>query len=466
MRVAWIGPARNGGGVPGMGRLILAGLLEKGVSVDLFTIEPAVNLPAELSSHPGLNVIRIDPKWEYGHWYSRKPFRAFITSTIARTRAYGRVCDALIEKNRQRPYDCLFQLSQTELFKLGRHLEELPPIIVYPCTHAAGELRWHRRESTYARQSESSFMHYLVRMFLIFRAFVQKRELHKPALVLGMSRRFNELISKDYDISPSRQGVLYHPIAGAGDALSPNRPVPGRKLTLLFVARISVRKGVEQIVELSKRLDDLADHVAIKVIGDRTQWSDYRGHLKELNPRTAQYLGGLNHEETMAQYDAADILLLPSMYEPGGIVVGEALSRGMCVVASDEVGSAEVVDEDCCRHFQAGNMDAFEKATRRLIDDLSHDQSRLREAASRQCVEHFMPGKIASDLLGHLKRLAGLPHDSRLKSFHLKSRHVFCKISADCEIRCYDDSAGGGKSLHIVYIACSVLQGCRYFGAR
>jgi glycosyltransferase involved in cell wall biosynthesis len=405
MRIAWLGGARDGGGVPGMGALLLGGVLDNGVEVDYFTYD---HVPPRLESHPKLRAFRSQPNWQWNRWYSRKAYLAFFSSMIAHSRAHKRLCTMLLEQHRERRYDVIFQFSLTELFSLGRHLKELPPVVIYPCTHAGGELRWHRRESAYARQSESSAVHYLVRLFLMFRSRVQRRETQKPAFILGMSRRFNQLTSEDYGIIPSRQGVLYHPIATAGAQLAPARPIAGRKLTLLFVGRISVRKGVEQIVELSKRLDDLADRVAIKVVGERTQWSDYRAHLKELNPRTAEWLGGLDHEKTMSQYDNADILLVPSMYEPGGLVVGEALSRGVCVVASDEVGSAEIVDEVCCRHFPAGDMDAFERTTRKLIDDLGHDQARLRESAARQCALHFSQTKIAADLVAHLQRVAHL----------------------------------------------------------
>ena len=177
---------------------------------------------------------------------------------------------------------------------------------------------------------------------------------------------------------------------------------------MLFVARISVRKGVEQIIELSRRLDDLRGQVQIEVMGDRTQWSDYRGHLKDLNPRTARYAGSINHHAVMGEYDRADLLLLPSMYEPGGLVVGEALSRGVCAVVSDEVGSGEPVHEDVCRKFPAGDVDAFERQVRRMIDDLRTRRPALRAAARQQAVEHFAPDKIARQFMELLQTAAAI----------------------------------------------------------
>lgn len=405
MRIAWFGEAKDGGGVPGMGALLLEGLLELGVNIDYYTTDTMDDLPAALRNRPNLRLVRTDKNWQWGRWYSRKPYRAFISGTLARVRAYKRLTRMLIERNERHHYDCIFQLSQTELFGLGRAIHRLPPIIVYPCVHAAGELTWHRRESRYALQSERAVLHYLTRLILRYRAAKQRKDVQKPALMLGMSRRFNELTARDYGLDPARQAVLYHPIRTATPDAPPlaRRPEDG-VIRMLFVSRISVRKGVEQIIELSRRLDDLAGKVQIVVIGDRTQWSDYRAHLKGLNPRTARSLGGLPHDQTMAEYEKADVLLLPSMYEPGGLVVGEALSRGLCVVVSDEVGSGEPVDAGVCRKFPAGDIDAFEQQARKLIADLQTRRAELRDTARTQAIEHFAPDKIARQLLDLLNR--------------------------------------------------------------
>ena len=406
MRIAWLGPAKAGGGVGEMGALLLEGLLAAGVEVDYYTFDPPENMPPGIIGHPGLTVEREPSRWKWNRWYSRTPILTFLSGLVARTRAHGRLCTRLIANHPQRQYDIVLQFSQTELFKLGRHLDQLPPVIVYPCVHAAGELRWHRRESADALQSEHWYTHYPARLLLWYRAAVQRRSLHKPVFVLGMSKRFNELVAADYQVDPSRQGVLYHAIRSVGQPLLPLRPLAGRKLRIIFVARISVRKGVEQMVELSKRLDDLRDSVEIELIGDRTQWSDYRGHMKELNPNTARYRGGLGHADTMKAYEEADILVLPSRYEPGGIVVGEALSRGVCVVASDEVGSSEPIDAACCRRFPAGDIDAFERATRQMIDDLRRDQPRLRDLAAAEAQRCFNTAKIAGELIHFMQQLA------------------------------------------------------------
>lgn len=400
LRIAWLGPVGEGGGVPGMGAMLLDGVLRQGVEVDYYCSFEEV--PDSLKQHNNLTIISTPRNWSWNQWYSKSSFSAFISGTLARTRAYNRLCNLLLEQHTKNPYDCIFQLSQTELFKLGKNRDHLPPIVIYPCVHAAGELYWHRQESAYALQSEKAWMHYIVRAFLTYRSRIQKREMHKPTLVIGMSERFNRLVAADYDISPEHQAVLYHPIQPLDEATicTSNEAANSRTvLKLLFVARISVRKGLQYIVELSKRLDDLSEQVQIEIIGGHTQWSDYRAHLDELNPKIARYLGGMKHQEIFNTLNNSDILLLPSLYEPGGIVIGEALNCGVCVVTSDAVGSAEVLDSECHREFTAGNMDEFEQQVRLMIEDIKNRRQELRQAAREQCKKHFTPDAIAKNLI-------------------------------------------------------------------
>jgi glycosyltransferase involved in cell wall biosynthesis len=406
MRIAWIGGIDQGGGVSGMSELLLEGLLRQEIQVDCYY--SFGNIPERLREIQNLTVIYIDPQWAWGRWYSRIPVGALLSSSFARMHAYNCLCDLLIENHARQPYNCIFQFSQTELFKLGRNLNRLPPIVIFPCVHAAGELRWHRRESGYALKSENFAIHYLVRAFLTYRAWVQKRQSHKPGLIIGMSQRFNDLVATDYDILPERQAVIYNPIPGQDSTaaeIADEAAYQRKIIKLLFISRISVRKGLEYIVELSKRLDDLAGEVQIDLIGGWTLWSNYCTHLKELNSNIARYLGGMSHADIMAIYDTADILLAPSLYEPGGIVVGEALSRGVCVVASDAVGSAEIVKGGCHRPFPAGDMDEFERQVRQLIEDLKAHRQELRQGAREQAQKHFSPDKIVHDLVLLLRQV-------------------------------------------------------------
>src|SRR5262249_52563567 len=160
---------------------------------------------------------------------------------------------------------------------------------------------------------------------------LQPRELARADLVLGLSERFNHLVRADYGVPADKLHVVRTPVDL--ERFAPNGVLPGKRpRTLLFVSRISARKGVEEIVALSHRLADVAGPVRLVVVGGAPQWWDYRAHLAGLNPDVAEYLGALPSQDLPALMHSAAMLLVPSRYEPGSIVTAEALACGLPVV--------------------------------------------------------------------------------------------------------------------------------------
>lgn len=197
LRVAWLGPVGEGGG-RALGLMLLSALVQTGADVDVYQEDPLRNVPPELAASPGVTVVGVDTGWEWGRWYSRSPVASFASGLAVRSRAHSRLARMLVDRHRDRPYHVVFQFSQFELLRLRRCLGDLPPVVVHPCTHAAGELRWHRLESGYARQSEPAWVHAVTRAVLILRAQVQRRQAKAASLVVGLSLRFNQLVSQDY----------------------------------------------------------------------------------------------------------------------------------------------------------------------------------------------------------------------------------------------------------------------------
>lgn len=397
MRIAWTGPVGGGGGVPAMGMLMLREMIRQGVEVDLYVlVHGSEPLPVEAA--PGLRIIARRSRWRWNRWYSSTKATALFSGLATRSIGSVLLSIRLLREHRRAPYDAVYQLSQTELFLLGRVGRQAPPIVVHPCTHAAGELRWHRAERTYALRSERRGVHLLMRTWLAARRALQPRELARADLVLGLSERFNQLVHEDYGVPADKLRVVRTPVDLA--QFVPNGAPPGeRPRTLLFISRISARKGVQEIVALSHRLADLAGSVRLLVIGGPTQWSDYRAHLAELHPAVARYVGGLPSEELPALMQSASMLLVPSRYEPGSIVTAEALACGLPVVLSDEVGNAEAVAGPHVRIHRAGDLDGLEAAVRSLLAALDEDESALRAAARANAERAFAPDAIAAQLV-------------------------------------------------------------------
>ena len=53
-----------------------------------------------------------------------------------------------------------------------------------------------------------------------------------------------------------------------------------------------------------------------------------------------RFLGFKNQSELPAYYDLCDVFVMPTVFEPWGLVVNEVMNAGKAVIASDQVGCA------------------------------------------------------------------------------------------------------------------------------
>jgi glycogen(starch) synthase len=96
------------------------------------------------------------------------------------------------------------------------------------------------------------------------------------------------------------------------------------------------------------------------------------------------FLGRVPDRELPALLAAADVVVLPSRYEPFGIVALEAAAAGAALVASTAGGLGEVVrDGETGVSFPPGDVAALAGAVGRVLDDPDAARRRARAAGAR-----------------------------------------------------------------------------------
>ncbi len=110
-----------------------------------------------------------------------------------------------------------------------------------------------------------------------------------------------------------------------------------------------------------------------------------------------RFLGFVNQSRLPAVYTSADLLILPSDFEPFGVVVNEAMCCGCSVVVSDRVGAARDLVAPVCPDFvfRCGDIDALAELMRKAIAD----PARLKEL-SRAALAHIQTWSPERNIAG------------------------------------------------------------------
>lgn len=398
LRIAFVTPEPiPGGGVPGMAVTLARGLAALGHRVDCWTTAEA-RPDLAWADVEGLELHIVDGGFHWGRWYSQGP-RAPLTASLAQIGSRARSTPTLVRRllavHRADPYDVVYRFSTLELLGFGRQLRHLPPMVVHPEVHAAGELRWVRAEAALDRRCHSRPHRMVVRGMLAVRSRQQRRDIRRVAGVLAPSHRFADLMAADYDVPRERFTVVPNPVDLEAFQPQPLGREAGAKVRLTYVGRAAVRKGIDQLVELSHRLDDLADEVELQIVASASLWSDYRPLLDEVNPRVATVLGPLRNRDVAARLAQTDVLVQPSKYEPFAITVAEALASGTPVIATDEVGASEGIDPTCLTVVPADDVDALEAAVRaRVAEVRAGAAGPARTMARAEAERRFAPALV------------------------------------------------------------------------
>jgi len=150
--------------------------------------------------------------------------------------------------------------------------------------------------------------------------------------------------------------------------LEPGRPI------ILYASKLSqVKHGADLLEAYLQMSPDPAQepHSYLLFIGDGDQRETMEARARTVNWRSIKFLGFKNQTELPRYYDLCDVLVLPSVFEPWGLVINEVMNAGRAVVVSDQVGCAPdlVRSGENGYIFKTGNIDDLRQALMNIVSD-------------------------------------------------------------------------------------------------
>ena len=201
----------------------------------------------------------------------------------------------------------------------------------------------------------------------------------RAAQVIVLGQRDAATVTGRLGVDPSRVVVLRNCVPDPG-----RRQRPGSAGTrILFLGRLSARKGVPELVEALAR-PELRDKPWTAVLAGDGEVDETRRTLARLGLSDKVRLPGwVDAAAAQKLRDESDILVLPSHAEGFAMSVLEGLAQGMAVVTTRVGAHDEVLEDEVnCLLVPPGDVTALAAALRRLIDDEGL-RSRLGQAARR-----------------------------------------------------------------------------------
>jgi glycogen synthase len=171
------------------------------------------------------------------------------------------------------------------------------------------------------------------------------------------------------------------------DRLRARFAAPDERLIVL-VGRLVYEKGFQLALEALPGLIERLGDVRFLVAGSGTHEQELRDQASELglDPH-GTFLGWIGDDVLHSLYLIADLCVVPSLYEPFGLVALEAMASGCPCIVADTGGLREIVPEDerVGLRFNGGDAEHLEAMVERLLTD-----DPLRERLVAEASEHVL----------------------------------------------------------------------------
>ncbi|MEM2369302.1 MAG: glycosyltransferase family 4 protein [Candidatus Bathyarchaeia archaeon] len=149
------------------------------------------------------------------------------------------------------------------------------------------------------------------------------------------------------DVAPNGIDVSKYEINVDRDNVKRRLGIDPSERIVLFIGRLVPQKGVEYLIMAAPKIFERHPETRIIVVGngwikDRLQGLAYSTGY----PHRIMFLGFLSDQDLTELTMSSDVLVIPSVYEPFGIVALEGMAAGVPVVASNVGGLAEIIEHD------------------------------------------------------------------------------------------------------------------------
>jgi glycosyltransferase involved in cell wall biosynthesis len=216
-------------------------------------------------------------------------------------------------------------------------------------------------------------------------------------------------IHADMGVSLDRMRLV--PVGVDPELFTPRPEVPRQPGRLITTASADVAlKGLSYLLEAMAKLRAERNDIRLTIIGKPRE-----GNSAELIDRLGlrphiDFVSGVPDERIVELYAEAELAVVPSLYEGFSLPAIEAMSTGICLVATDGGALPEVtgIDGDTVLQCRAGDVDSLVTALRRGLDDAAL-RERVGAAGRQRVVERWSWRHCAQLTVDQYREVLAMP---------------------------------------------------------
>jgi glycogen(starch) synthase len=170
------------------------------------------------------------------------------------------------------------------------------------------------------------------------------------------------------------------------DEMRAQYAAPDEKLVLL-VGRLVYEKGFQVALEALPELIDRVGKVRFIVAGSGTHEQELKQQAADLGlMQHGTFVGWIGDDVLHSLYRIADLTVVPSIYEPFGLVALEAMASGCPCIVADTGGLREVVpSENVGLRFRSRDPQSLAHMAERVLTD-----EELRDRLITEASDHVL----------------------------------------------------------------------------
>lgn len=212
-----------------------------------------------------------------------------------------------------------------------------------------------------------------------------------------VSKAIKENVLTTYRISPQRARVLYNGIPLPERASKgKEQKADGHPLQLAVIGRLVPAKGHRYLFEAFGEIVSRYPEALLHVVGVGPLEAELKGLADRLGISGHVLFHGVRRDIPRF-LETIDLLVVPSLLEPFGIVCLEAMAAGVPVVASKVEGIQEIIEDGKTGILvPPGNAPFLARTILRLLED-PHLRAEIRYNGLKVVEERFEIGRIVSE---------------------------------------------------------------------